>query len=114
MRGQPEIENDEQLRKVLQSWEVDASLPPRFKEEVWRRIGQRERNPARIWDTVSRWIERVSQRPALAGAYVAVALAIGTWAGLSRAEGYRVNAERSWQSAYVRSVSPIAQAALKR
>jgi len=113
MNGRHEIETDQQLRKVLQSWEVEASLPPRFKEEVWRRIGQSERTHPPLWASFSEWMGLLSTRRTWAGAYIAVVLLIGVAAGLVSAEGYRAEAEKNWQAAYVESVSPLLQAELK-
>lgn len=30
--------NDEALQKVLMGWRIDATLSPRFHEQVWHRI----------------------------------------------------------------------------
>ena len=33
---------DEPLDAVLRGWKVDSALPPRFQEQVWRRIARAE------------------------------------------------------------------------
>jgi hypothetical protein len=104
---------DEDLHGLLQSWRVDASLPPRFKEEVWRRIGRAEEKQRSVWRGLAEWLEVFSRRPAWAGVYVATLLALGVWAGLASADHYGEQVERSWQAAYVQSVSPLLQAGLK-
>jgi len=38
--------DDPSLDALLQEWQVKPSLPPRFSEQVWRRIGSAETAPA--------------------------------------------------------------------
>jgi hypothetical protein len=42
--NQPKHE-DEPLRALLKEWKAKPSLPPRFQEQVWRRIEQAEAEP---------------------------------------------------------------------
>ena len=68
-------ENDEPLHELLAQWKVAESLPPRFQEQVWKRIEQAETQKSQTsLAAVVRWIEAVFRRPALASAYVAVLL----------------------------------------
>jgi len=102
--------HEEALRKVLKEWRMDAALPPRFQEAVWRRIEQAERAPAPIapslWAFVAHWIGTMLPRPALAASYVAILLAIGVTAGWAQGhqETRRVNNELGER--YVRVLDP--------
>ena len=101
--------NDEALRKVLQEWRMEASLPPRFQEAVWRRI-ERAQAPAApsAWRVITHWISSILPRPALAAAYLAILLTIGATAGWSQArqESARVRGELGER--YIRGLDPYA------
>jgi hypothetical protein len=102
-------ENDASLRALLQEWKPEASLPPRFQEQVWRRIERAETAPApaiSLAAMFANWIATVLPRPALATAYVTVLLVIGASVGWSQArqESARVAGELS--ARYAQTVDP--------
>jgi hypothetical protein len=100
-------EGDPALRHVLRQWRVDASLPPRFQEQVWQRIARSETQPGTsLWAVLSRWVEVTLPRPKLALAYVSLILAIGVAAGSFAAQSAtrRFNAELGHR--YVASLDP--------
>ncbi len=107
MKPNNQSENDKRLRATLREWNVDATLPPRFQEQVWKRIAREEANaqPA-FWPKVIRWIETTFSRPALAFSYVAVLMVIGLTSGFVRAQDKSANAETHWRTAYVQSIDP--------
>ena len=102
-------ENDTSLRALLQEWKPEAPLPPRFQEQVWRRIERAEAapvpsvSPATVF---ANWLTNLLPRPALATAYVAVLLVIGASVGWSQArqETARVTSELS--ARYAQAVDP--------
>lgn len=102
-------ENDVPLRALLQEWKPEASLPPRFQEQVWRRIERAETAPVpsvSLATVFANWLTNLLPRPALATAYVAVLLVIGASAGWSQArqETARVSGELS--ARYAQTVDP--------
>ena len=102
-------ENDAHLRALLKEWTPEASLPPRFQEQVWRRI---ERAPTAPTPSVSlaavfaNWLTDLLPKPALATAYVTLLLIIGASAGWNQArqETARVTGELS--ARYAQAVDP--------
>ena len=100
--------NEEQaLRKVLQQWRAEASLPPGFQEHVWRRI-ERTQAPAAppVWAAISRWIEMLLPRPALTASYVAGLLTIGVTAGWAQAHETSARVKNELGQRYVRVLDP--------
>jgi hypothetical protein len=87
-----ESSRDDTLSNLLQSWKPDASLPPRFGEQVWRRIPKRETPATRLPPLLRDWIGHLFSRPAFALSYVTVLLAAGLTTGLWQAH---LNSERS-------------------
>src|SRR2546427_6414553 len=100
-------DNDEALRKVLREWRTDASLPPRFQEEVWRRIERAQASGApSAWAVMIHWIGVVLPRPALAASYVAVLLAIGVTVGWAQARQETARVKDELGQRYVRVLDP--------
>jgi hypothetical protein len=102
-------EDDAPLRAVLREWKESTPLPPRFQEQVWRRI-ERSEAPAVATLSVSsvlmNWIATMLPRPALAAAYMAVLLAIGATAGWTQARQETARVSDELGARYVRSVDP--------
>jgi hypothetical protein len=96
--------HDDPLHKVLQEWHPDVSLPPRFQEQVWRRI-ERAQAPS-VWAAVSHWIETVLPRPALAASYVAMLLVVGVTAGWAQAHLETTHVRDELGQRYVRVLDP--------
>jgi len=99
--------HDEALRKLLQEWRTDATLPPSFQEGVWRRIerAQASASPS-VWTIISHWIATVLPRPALAASYVAVLLAVGVSAGWAQARQETARVKGELGERYVRMLDP--------
>jgi len=100
-------DNDEALRKVLREWRTNASLPPRFQEEVWGRIerAQAPTTPS-TWAVIIHWIGAVLPRPALAAFYVVVLLAIGVGVGWTQARQETARVKDELGQRYVRVLDP--------
>ena len=102
-------DNDASLRALLHEWKPEGSLPPRFQEQVWRRIERAETAPVptvSLATVFANWLTNLLPRPALATAYVAVLLVIGASVGWSQArqETARVSGELSTR--YAQTVDP--------
>lgn len=102
-------ENEASLHALLKEWKPEASLPPRFQAQVWRRIEHDQTAPiptATFSQLFANWLVTRLPRPALATAYVAVLLLIGASAGWSQArqETARVTGELS--ARYAQAVDP--------
>lgn len=98
---------DEGLDRALRQWTVDASLPPRFQEQVWNRIAKvEERSEPALSLGVRRLVAMVLQRPRFAYAYLIVLLASGVAAGswAAQIKTHRLDAQLSLR--YVQSVDP--------
>lgn len=101
--------NTPRLRALLKEWKQEASLPPRFQEQVWRRIERAEAAPVpsvSLATVFANWLTNLLPRPALATAYVAALLVIGASVGWSQArqETARVRGELS--ARYAQAVDP--------
>lgn len=101
-------EDDKKLSKLLHEWKVEASLPPRFQEQVWRRIEKAEHAPSApsAWTVIAHWVGTVLPRPALAASYVAVLLAIGVTAGWAQAQQETAQVKADLADRYVRVLDP--------
>jgi hypothetical protein len=94
--------NDAKLSALLRHARATPSLPPRFREGVWRRIEESE-TPA---VATHNWLEALASwvlRPRFALAAAVVLIAAGSVLGVS--EG-RQSARLDAQTRYVASVAP--------
>lgn len=101
--------DDPPLHALLQEWKIKQSLPPRFSEQVWRRIESAETAPAPfvlLTTAFANWIATRLPRPALATAYLTMLLAIGAGAGWSRARQETVRVASDLSARYVQAVDP--------
>lgn len=100
-------ENDQPLNDVLAQWKGETSLPPRFREQVWRRIETAEIcKPESSLVVLLRWIDSAFRRPQLALPYVTLLLFIGLGMGYWQAQNKTAQSESKWQALYVQSVDP--------
>jgi hypothetical protein len=101
--------DDAPLDKLLHEWKPKAQLPPRFQEQVWRRIECAETAPAptlTLAQLFTAWLISRLPRPALATAYVAVLLAIGAGVGWNQARQETVRVTTELGVRYAQSVDP--------
>ena len=91
---------------MLHEWKVEASLPPRFQEQVWRRIEQAEA-PVQVPAWVLLWQRLAASlaRPTPAISYVTVLLLAGLLAGYWQARATRAQADQQMGARYVQLVS---------
>jgi hypothetical protein len=110
MKTNKPANDDQALRGLLREWTVEAPLPSRFREQVWRRIENEAAQPvamASTWMLLRAWVAILLPRPALAVAYVAVLLVAGAGVGWAQAQHQtsRVNGQLSQR--YLQSVDPF-------
>ena len=107
MKNDQPFENDKPVRKLLRQWRVDAALPPRFQEQVWKRIENAEtKSTFGFVGTVQKWLETTLTRPVLAGSYLAVFLVIGISAGCQQGQTKSEQLKSQLQARYVQMVDP--------
>jgi len=107
MKPNQDTENEDRLRALLRSWVVDTPLPPRFQEQVWRRIERAELRPeSPLWARLLRLVEVALPRPRVAFAYVSVLLAVGITAGAWAAQAKTNHSQEDLGLRYVQSIDP--------
>ena len=97
------------LDALLQEWQPKPSLPPRFQEQVWRRIERAETAPVptvTLAEMFANWLKTKLPRPALATAYVAVLLMVGVSAGWAQAEHKTARVKNELGERYLRVLDP--------
>lgn len=100
---------DPALSRLLQSWEVDGTLPQGFTHAVHQRIAD-ERKP--IPRPLLAWIEStlrlisLLQRPAFATAYVAAGILVGAVTGSRHGQSPPTLTPADPQIRYVASIDP--------
>jgi hypothetical protein len=109
MQPKPHNDRASELSEVLGEWRVEATLPPRFQEGVWRQIARTQvvqHAPGGWWTTLLlRW-EKLVHRPVGVAACLTFFTALGIGFGLWHAQAYAKHTQSAWQNAYFQSVSP--------
>lgn len=107
MKDKTQFEKDEALSKLLRTWKLEAELPPRFQESVWKRIECAERD-VRIpfWRVFLAQAQAAFRRPALAVVYIALLTGAGLGAGYWHAEDRAAAVNSEMRTRYVQSVDP--------
>jgi hypothetical protein len=105
MKAQHFEHNDEPLSRVLREWKVTKPLPPRFQDEVWRRIERSETSASPWWMLIYRFAAAIS-RPSLAASYLTVLLLAGVIAGYWQARVANAHAEATLSARYVQMLDP--------
>jgi hypothetical protein len=98
---------DRMLDSTLRTWQIQAPLPPRFREQVWQRITREEaRAPLAVWQQVAGWISQALARPSLAVGYVTLLLFLGLVAGYWQARAENERSLEDLSSRYVQMIDP--------
>jgi hypothetical protein len=106
MKPESPMQSDPELRQVLHEWNVKAPLPPRFQEQVWRRIERAETQvqvPA--WRLVWQRVAAALTRPTPAISYMTVLLLAGLLAGYWQARLTRAQTDEQMGTRYVQLIS---------
>jgi len=101
--------DDRDLKRLLNNWSVQAPVPPRFQEQVWRRIAsaQLQAVPAASpWSAIKSWINSLQPRPAVAAAYVATLLTLGALLGWTQSRHASEQLSTDLRVRYLQSVDP--------
>jgi len=107
MKPNQNPDSDERLRKVLREWVVDTPLPPRFQDQVWKRIARAEApSESSFWSKLARLVEVVLPRPRIAFSYVAALLVLGVTAGSVTAQIKSSQLDATLRARYVQAVDP--------
>ena len=107
MKSQNESNSDRLLESALRQWEIKEPLPPRFRDQVWRRIERAESQaPARPWPQLVSWIGQALARPSLAVSYVTLLLLAGLLAGYWQTRLAKTRTVESLSLRYVQMVDP--------
>lgn len=101
-----ESDNDASLRPLLQEWRVDATLPPRFQEDVWRRIEKQEAGSTTLWQLARRRLEAAFAQPAVAVSYITALVAVGLVLGAKQGQQQSARADVRLEARYVQSIDP--------
>ena len=94
------------LERALQEWRVTTPLPPRFQEQIWKRIERAEPPGISLADAIQTWFTLIFARPAFAVAYVSVLLVAGIAEGFVQASEKAAHLDRELEARYVRSIDP--------
>ena len=100
-------ENDNSLSRVLGRWKVSDPMPPRFQEQVWKRIALAEATQEPLLlDRLLRLLEIAVPRPKFALSYVAILLVLGVVAGTLTASAKTSHLDADLSARYVQSINP--------
>lgn len=99
------------LENLLLEWRVETNLPPRFEEQVWRRIAIEEARQLETggWHRFRSVLEMLFLRPAFAGACVFALVLTGLAAGWWQGNREVARLDDSLGQRYVQSVAPFAE-----
>ncbi len=106
MKAQNSSENDAALSKALREWTVESSLPPRFGDQVWRRIAQAEIPAVNPLLLLREWVAQALLRPSFAMSYAAVLLLAGLTAGFWQGHVKSERTSQALSTRYVQMVDP--------
>lgn len=98
------MKEDPQLSRLLQDWQVNEPLPPRFQERVWQRLAAAE---APAGEPTS-WFAALFLRPAFATAAATLLLLAGSSAGYLRANHDAARWDAQLAHRYAAALNPYA------
>ena len=103
--------DDAPLDALLHEWKALPPLPPRFRDEVWRRI-ERTATPApgpsvTLATLLANLIATKLPRPALATAYLTILFAIGAGVGWNQARHETERVTSNLRARYAQTVDPF-------
>ena len=104
----PQIPNDtdSQLGKLLHEWKVESPLPPRFEEQVWRRVARADEPAVSPLFAIRKWIAQLVVRPSFAYSYATILLMAGLLGGFWQAQAASHRTSETLRARYVQTVDP--------
>ena len=107
MNSQNENNAEALVERALRDWKIKEPLPPRFHDQVWRRIERTEAEAAEgFWVQLTRWVNRTFAKPSLAVSYITLLLLAGLLAGYWQARVEKTRTVESLSSRYVQMIDP--------
>jgi hypothetical protein len=103
-------DNQAELQRALQEWRVTTPLPPRFQEQVWKRIERAEVPRVSLADVLRTRLTAWFAQPAFAVAYVGVLIVAGLALGFKQAQDKTEKWDRQLEARYVQSIDPYQRA----
>ncbi len=98
--------NQTTLEQTLQQWRVTMPLPPRFQEQVWKRIERATVPSLSVLDALRAWFAVTFARPVFAVAYVSALLVVGLAFGFVQANAKAAHLDRQLEARYVQAIDP--------
>jgi hypothetical protein len=98
--------DDRQFDQLLHEWKVGSTLPPRFDEQVWRRIAAEETPASNPANLLGNWITRLVTRTSFAFSYATILLLAGLLAGLWQARETSHRTSETLSARYVQMIDP--------
>lgn len=106
MKPESHDEKERQMQSLLQSWRVDAALPPRFEEQVWRRIASEETPAVSPLVALRIWLRQFALKPAFAFSYATILIMLGLACGLWQAQTKVHRASDELSARYMQTIDP--------
>ncbi len=99
---------DAALNRTLRSWKVETPFPPRFNEQVWKRVAAAEAAIAETspWKAARLWLEQLTLKPVFAATYAIALVVLGIAGGAWHAQLSDEQEARSMSTRYVQMVDP--------
>ena len=89
---------------------MTTPLPPRFQEQVWKRIERAEAPGVSLAEALRTRLAEWFAQPAFAVAYVTVLIVAGLAIGFKQAQDKTAKWDRQLEARYVQSVDPYQRA----
>jgi hypothetical protein len=102
-------DGDAGLDALLRDWQPRPTLPPRFQEQVWRRIERAEtspRSPIVLVRVIGIWLSATLARPMMAAAYLSTVLLSGAGFGWMQARHESMRVANELGVRYARTIDP--------
>ena len=90
----------------MKKWSIDASVPTNFNSVVWWRIEACKR--VSVAEAIRQWLAAQFARPAVAAAYLSIAVAAGLAAAHVQSSNVLRDRDSELEARYVQSVDPYA------
>jgi len=98
--------DDPKLGRLFHEWKVETTLPPRFDEQVWRRIAAGEKSAASPLITFKNSMTQLLLRPSFAFSYLGILLIAGLVSGFWQARATSHRTSETLSARYVQMIDP--------